>query len=408
VPIVAEDLLDQADGLLPGVVSMRRRLHRSPEVGLDLPRTQAAVLEALEDLDLEVRTGKSLASVVADLRGGSGDGPTVLLRADMDALPMPEETGLDFASEVDGAMHACGHDAHTAMLAGAARLLAARRGEIAGTIRFMFQPGEEGDGGARLMIDEGVLESPSVDAAFALHVTPNIPAGIVATRGGPVMASADMVYIDVTGRGGHASTPHLALDPMPVAAEIVQALQVFATREIDIFDPVVITITTVHAGTATNIIPETVEMSGTLRAISERSRNRAIEGLERIATGIAEAHGAHAAARVDRGYGPTVNDPASAAFVGRCASHLLGSSEFVEMPAPIMGAEDFGYVLRERTGAFAYLGACPPGETAPSAPSCHSNRMQIGEDAMSRGVALHAAVALTYLADGLDAPASTT
>ena len=402
--VVAEDLLDQASGLLPGVVALRRRIHRAPELGLDLPRTQAAVLEALGDLDLEVRTGHALASVVADLRGGAGDGPTVLLRADMDALPMPEDSGLDYASEVDGAMHACGHDAHTAMLTGAARLLAARREEIAGTIRFMFQPGEEGSGGAQVMIDEGLLESPSVDAAFGLHVTPNIPSGMVATRGGAVMASADMVYISVTGRGGHASTPHLALDPMPVAAEIVQALQTFATRAIDVFDPVVITITTMHAGTATNIIPETVEMSGTLRAISERSRNRAIEGIEQISTGIAAAHGVRAVARVERGYAPTVNDHDFAAFVGRSARHLLGDSGFIEMPAPIMGAEDFGYVLKERRGAFAYLGACPPGERASEAASCHSNRMRIDEDAMRTGVALHAVVALAYLAGDLDAP----
>lgn len=407
VSFVAEELLDQAAGLLPGVVAMRRRIHRSPELGLDLPLTQAAVVEEIADLDLDVRTGKSLSSVVADLRGGAGDGPTILLRGDMDALPMPEDTGLEYASEVEGAMHACGHDAHTAMLAGAARLLAARRDRVAGTVRFMFQPGEEGQFGAQAMLDEGVLESPRVDAAFGLHVTPNIPSGIVATRGGPVMASADMVYISVTGRGGHASTPHLALDPMPVAAEIVQALQTFATRRIDAFDPVVITITTMKAGTATNIIPETVEMSGTLRAISERSRSIAIEGIETVASGIAAAHGAHAVVRVDRGYAPTVNDPAFAGFVGRTAHKLLGLAGFVEMPAPIMGAEDFGYVLRERPGAFAYLGACPPGESASQAPSCHSNRMRIDEDAMRTGVALYAAVALAYLAGDLDAPRPT-
>ncbi len=270
----------------------------------------------------------------------------------------------------------------------------------------MFQPGEEGFFGAQAMIAEGVLESPAVDAAFGLHVTPNIPSGMVATRGGPVMASADKVYISVSGRGGHASTPHLALDPMPVAAAMIQALQTFVTREIDAFDPVVVTITTVNAGTATNIIPESVEMSGTLRAISERSRNRAIEGIERVASGIAAAHGAHAAAKVERGYAPTVNDRDFAAFVGRTARSLLGESGFAEMPAPIMGAEDFGYVLRERPGAFAYLGACPAGTAASEAPSCHSNRMQIDEEAMRSGVALYAAVALDYLSGGLEVAVS--
>ena len=405
VPFVAEDLLDQARRLLPGVVELRRRIHLAPELGLELPRTQEAVIEALGGLDLEIRTGESLTSVVADLRGGAGEGPTILLRADMDALPMPEDTGLDFASETEGAMHACGHDAHTAMLVGAARLLAAGREQLTGTVRFMFQPGEEGQFGARAMIGEGVLESPSVDAAFGLHVTPNIPMGIVTTRGGPVMASADMVHITVTGRGGHASTPHLALDPMPVAAAIVQALQVFATRAIDAFDPVVITITPINAGTAPNIIPESGEMSGPLRAVSERSRNRAIEGIERVVAGIAAAHGAQAVATVDKGYQPTVNDPAFAAFVGRAARRLFGDSGFFESPAPIMGAEDFGYVLSERPGAFAFLGACPPGENASEAASCHSNRMRIDEDAMSSGVALYSAVALAYLAADLDAPA---
>src|SRR4051794_14594253 len=253
---------------------MRRDLHRRPELGLENPRTQQAILDALDGLPLSVRTGDSVTSVVADLEGAS-EGPHVLLRADMDALPMPEDTGLDFASEVDGAMHACGHDAHVATLVGAARVLCARRDELAGRVRFMFQPGEEGFHGARSMIEEGVLAGPDVDAVFALHVSPNLPAGVVSSRPGPAMASADVIEIVVTGQGGHASSPYLANDPMPVAAELVQALQVFATRSINTFDPVVITITKIRAGTTNNVIPERVLMLGTLRAVSDGKIGRA-------------------------------------------------------------------------------------------------------------------------------------
>ena len=197
MPFEAAELLDQAAGVLPDVVELRRRIHRHPELGLQLPQTQQAVLDALADLPLSVRTGTALTSVVADLAGGRGDGPTILLRGDMDALPMPEDTGVEYASEVDGTMHACGHDAHTAMLAGAARVLSARRDDFAGTVRFMFQPGEEGFHGARFMIEEGVLDDPHVDAVFGLHVTPNAPSGAISTRGGPIMAAPDVIDIRV-------------------------------------------------------------------------------------------------------------------------------------------------------------------------------------------------------------------
>ncbi len=274
-------LLADARKMLPELVELRRRIHRHPELGLILPKTQATVLDAIDGLGLAVRTGTSVSSVVADLE--VSDGPVVLFRGDMDALPMPEDTGLDFASEVSGCMHACGHDAHTAMLVGATRLLHARRGELAGTVRFMFQPGEEGHHGAQFMIDEGVLDGDEpVDAAFALHVSPNLPAGTIWTRGGPLMASADVLAIKITGRGGHASTPYLANDPMPIAAEIVQALQVMVTRRINTFDPVVVTITKIRAGTTDNVIPETVDMLGTLRAVSEASRALALESMDQL------------------------------------------------------------------------------------------------------------------------------
>jgi amidohydrolase len=397
MPFDAVALLDQAAGALPEVVALRRRIHRHPELGLQLPQTQQAVLDAIADLPLSVRTGSALTSIVADLTGGRGDGPTILLRGDMDALPMPEDTDVEYASEVDGAMHACGHDAHTAMLAGAARVLAARRDELAGTVRFMFQPGEEGFHGAKLMIEEGVLDAPHVDAVFALHVTPNAPSGVISTRGGPIMAAPDVLDIRVRGKGGHASSPYLANDPMPVAAEIVTALQVFATRRIDTFDPVVITITKIRAGTTNNVIPEEVLMQGTLRSVSERSRRKALEGIERVVHHVAAAHEMEATFAHEAGYPVTVNDHEFVRFTEGVTKRLLGDRGYVEMAAPVMGAEDFSYLLQLRQGAFAFLGVCPPGHKPADAHACHSNRMTIDESALRNGVGIYCATALAFL-----------
>ena len=397
---VGDRLLADARRVLPDAVELRRAIHHHPELGLQLPKTQAAVLDALRDLDLDVRTGDQVTSVVADLRGGKATdgGPVIMLRADMDALPMPEDTGLPFASEIDGAMHACGHDAHVAMLVGAARLLAERRRDLRGTVRFMFQPGEEGFAGAQHMINEGLFDNPDVDAAFALHVAPNLPSGSISTRGGALMASADVIEIVVTGKGGHASTPYLANDPMPVAAEIVQALQVMVTRRINAFDPVVISITKIRAGTTNNVIPESVHLTGTLRAVSESGRRLATAGIQRIATSIAEAHEMQADANVIAGYPVTVNDDAFAGFTIAVGRELVGERMVLNMPTPAMGAEDFSYVLQQRPGALAFLGVCPPGEHPKHAHSCHSNRMTIDESGMETGIAMHVAVALSYLA----------
>ena len=390
------DLLNEADALLPAAIELRRTIHQFPEQGLQLPRTQRVVLDSIAPLGLDVRAGTSLSSVVADLHGATS-GKSVLIRGDMDALPMPEDTGLEFASEVAGSMHACGHDAHTAMLAGAAHLLHARRDGLAGMVRFMFQPGEEGHFGARVMMEEGVLVEPTIDAVFGLHVTPNIPAGMIATRGGPIMAAADVLRITVTGMGGHASSPYLGNDPMPIAAEIITALQVFVTRRISTFDPVVISITNVHGGTTNNVIPETVYLEGTLRSVSESSRRKAREGIQRIATNIAAAHEMGAEVRIDEGYPVVVNDHAQAQFALDVARRLVGEASAIEMPSPVMGAEDFSYLLNERPGAFIYLGVCPPGEKPGTAHGCHSNRMTIDENAMRVGIAYYAALALSFL-----------
>jgi amidohydrolase len=398
-------LLVEARDALPDAVRLRRRLHARPEIGLDLPFSQDEVLAALADLPVDVSTGSSTSSVVATLEG-TRPGPTVLLRGDMDALPMPEDTGLPFASEVDGAMHACGHDTHVAMLVGAAQLLAARRDELTGRVVLMFQPGEEGHHGARYMLDEGLLDvglladgTPSpVSGAFALHITSLFPSGTINLRGGTRMASSDTMRIVVRGRGGHASAPHQALDPIPVACEIVQAIQTMVTRRIDVFDPAVVTVAHITAGTTTNVIPETAEILGTIRSVSERTRRRVHDGVRRVAEGVAAAHEAAVDVEVELGYPVTVNDVGYAGFASGVATELLGSNRVTTMATPVMGAEDFSYVLQEVPGALAFLGATPPGVDPRRAAPNHSNRVLFDEDAMATGIAVYTQVALAHLA----------
>ena len=387
-------LLEDAGGLLDDTVALRRRLHAHPEVGNELPGTQQMILDALDGLDLRIETGSTVSSVVAVLDGDE-PGPTTLLRGDMDALPMPEDTGVDFASEVDGRMHACGHDTHMAMLVGAARLLRRRRAQLRGRVVLMFQPGEEGHGGAKLMLDEGLLERHGpVDRAFAIHAIANLPSGLVTTRPGTLMASADEFRVTVTGRGGHASMPHDAIDPIPVACEIVTALQTMVTRRVPAFDPAVLTVTRIQTGTAFNVIPEVAYCDGTMRAVSDASRDRLLQGLREVAEHVAAAHRCTAVVdMVDNGYPVTVNDAAAAERTLSTATALLGEAHVLAMPTPVMGAEDWSYVLQQVPGSMAFLGVARSDDSSP-APN-HSNRMMVDEPAMVHGVALHAAMALT-------------
>ena len=391
------DLLDAAHAVQPRTVALRRTLHRHPELGLDLPRTRDAVVAELADLPLRVHLGSSVSSVVAVL-DGDRPGPTVLLRGDMDALPLDEDTGLSFASRVEGAMHACGHDTHTAMLASAARLLAGRRSELAGRVLFMFQPGEEGFHGARYMLEEGLLDADGPagrpDAAYALHISATLPSGEVQTRPGPAMAAADVVSVVVTGRGGHASAPHDALDPLPAAAAMVGALQTAVTRRIDTHDAVVLTISHITAGTTNNIIPETVHMEGTLRTFTAAARARMHEEITRVCTHVALAHGCTAEVTIHPGYPVTVNDPGAADRVIDIAADVLGADRVADMATPIMGAEDFSYVLAEIPGAMSFLGGAHPGADLAAIAPNHSNRVVFDEGALPSGVALYAALAL--------------
>jgi amidohydrolase len=391
---------DDAVTIADDLVRLRRDIHREPEIGLDLPRTQQKVLAALDGLPLELTLGRGLSSVTAVLRGGR-PGRTVLLRGDMDALPVTERTGLPYSSMIDGAMHACGHDLHTAMLAGAARLLAARQPVLPGNVIFMFQPGEEGCGGARLMIDEGVLDAAGERpaAAYALHVASAVlPAGVLTGRPGPMMAAADRLLVTVRGHGGHASLPHLAHDPIPAACEIVTALQTLVTRRFDLFDPVVITVGSFHAGTTSNVIPDEAHFEATVRSFSAAARDQVRAASVRLAAGVAAAHGLQADVEFVDGYPVTVNDAAETAFAEQAVTAVLGRGRFITQANPLAGAEDFSFVLDQVPGAFIMLGACPPGTDPAGAPFNHAADAVFDDLILADGAALLAELALRRLA----------
>ncbi|MBC3194234.1 amidohydrolase [Pseudonocardia sp. C8] len=388
-------LLAAARRLQPRTVALRRALHRVPELGLDLPRTRDAVLRELADLPVTVRTGRSCSSVVAVLEGAR-PGPALLLRGDMDALPLQEDTGLEFASEVDGAMHACGHDTHTAMLASAARLLAGHRERIAGRVLLAFQPGEEGFHGARHMLDEGLLDD-GPELAYALHISSTVPSGELHHRPGPIMAAADVLAVTVTGRGGHASAPQDACDPVPAAAAMVGGLQALLTRRVGPHESAVLTIARIQAGTTDNVIPETAELTGTLRTLSEPVRALLHREVATHCRHVAEAYGCTAEVVITPGYPVTVNDAEATAALVRVGEKVLGDRACVPMRDPLMGAEDFAYVLERVPGALAFLGARPPAVPQAGAPPNHSNRVVFDEAAFPAGVAVHAGLALAAL-----------
>lgn len=394
----APDFAADAVAILPDLVALRRALHADPELGLELPRTQQKVLDALEGLPLEITTGTRTTSVVAVLRGGR-PGPAVLLRGDMDALPIEETTGLEFAS-TNGTMHACGHDLHTAGLVGAARLLSERRDELHGSVIFMFQPGEEGHGGAKVMIEEGLLDAAGERpvAAYAIHVAPG-PRGLFATRSGAVAAGSNQLFVTVDGRGGHGSQPHQTLDPVPAAAEIVLALQSFVTRRFDAFDPVVLSVTRLSTGEgAVNVIPEQVELAATVRNMSPASLATLQEGLPRVIEGVAAAHGLTADVRFDTMYPVTVNDPAETAETVDVLQGVFGEQRVVIMPTPMMGSEDFAFVLDEVPGTFIALMTSPPDADPSTIEWNHSPRVLFDDAVLGDQAAALASVAFARTA----------
>ncbi|MBM3594691.1 MAG: amidohydrolase [Alphaproteobacteria bacterium] len=396
-----ENLLEDARAITGELVTLRRAIHAEPELGLHTPRTRDKVRMALAHLPLEWREGPSTTGMVAVLKGGGGSGRRVLLRGDMDALPMPEETGLDYASQVPGVMHACGHDAHTAMLAGAAELLAKRAADLRGEVLFMFQPGEEGHHGARFMLDDGLID-PLPDAAFALHVFPTAPHGTLGGRAGPLLASADQFRIVVQGRGGHASLPHQTLDPVPVACEIVTALQAMITRKFSVFDPAVLTVARIAGGTTFNVVPDSAEIEGTMRSLSAASRQMLRENVQLVAAGIAGAHGLTCEIELIEGFPVTVCNARAVELGRQVATGLFGPESYLALDNPVMGAEDFSYVLQKVPGAMFFLGASHEGEDWTKCCGIHSTRMVIDEAVMPRGAAMLVGLAEAFLAKGFD------
>ncbi len=391
-------LREDAQAMSDELVELRHRLHRQPEVGLQLPRTQEMVLQALDGLGLEVSTGISSTSVTAVLRGGR-PGPAVLLRGDMDALPLQEDNSLDYRSEIDGAMHACGHDLHTAMLAGAARLLSAHRADLAGDVVFMFQPGEEGWNGAGHMIREGVLDASGarVRSAYGMHVlSATVPRSRFTSRPGTLMAASDELRVVVQGAGGHGSAPHKALDPVTVAAQLVGDLQTLVTRRFDVFDPVVVTVGSFHAGTKRNIIPDEARFEATVRSFSVAARERIRTESVRLCQSVAAAYGLEVDAQYLEEYPVTINDDAHTAFAAGVAEEVFGDDRYAPMVAPQAGAEDFSRVLAEVPGCYLFLGACTSDDPA-GAPDNHSPRAQFSDDVLADGVLLHAELAVRAL-----------
>ena len=371
------------------ISALRREIHREPELGFDTEKTARKVLDALEGLPLEIETGVAQNGIVATL-AGEGEGPTVGLRADMDALPITEETGLPFRSEVEGKMHACGHDGHTSMLVGAAHTLCGIRDHLNGTVKFIFQPAEEGEGGGGVMVEEGVADG--LDSIFALHLWPGLPFGTVATKAGPIMAAADAFEMEVRGTGGHGAMPHLSADAIVAAAHVVTALQTVVSREVDPVEPAVLTVGEIGAGTAFNIIPETARIGGTVRTLNEDLRKRMPQRIEAVARGV--AGGMRADARLDYtfSYPVTRNDAEEANRVLGVATGLFGEEAVLQLANPSMGAEDFAYFLEKVPGAFVWLGV---GEDVSG---LHTPQFSFDEGILPRGSALLAALALARLA----------
>jgi IAA-amino acid hydrolase len=389
----AKDILGEARAIQDWIVDIRRRLHRHPELMYEEVETSRLVRETLDSLGIEYRWPIAETGVVATL--GNGDGPCVALRADMDALPIHEEADVDFRSEVDGKMHACGHDCHTAMLLGAARLLKEREAELPGVVKLLFQPAEEGGAGGDRMCNEGALENPTVQRAFGLHVWPFVPSGTVAGRVGTFLAAAGMVRIKVTGRGGHAATPHLTVDPVVTASKIVLELQTIVSRETDPLGAAVVSITTMKGGEAFNVIPPDVEITGTIRALTLEGLRRLQERTREIVEHVAA--GNRCTAEVEfpgNDYPPTDNDGHCWSVAKRIGAEMLGPEAILETP-PIMGGEDFAFILQRVPGVFVGLGI--QNESVGATYVVHHPRFKVDEGALPTGTALHVAFALESL-----------
>lgn len=394
---------ERAEAIADDLIALRRSLHQYPEIGLRLPVTQSMVLDALDGLPLEVSTGVNCDSVTAVLRGGAaqpGARQTTLLRADMDALPIQEALDIPYASKIDGAMHACGHDLHTTMLVGAARILSSTANELAGDVVFMFQPGEEGFDGAQIMIDEGVLVASGAlpTSAWALHaLSGRIPNGVISGMAGATMSASNELRVTITGRGGHGAAPHRAKDPVMVAAEMITGLQTLMTRLVSPFEPAVLTVGTVHAGTKVNIIPETAVFAATIRCFNSDVVDLLESELVRYCTSLGMGHRVEVEASFVRQYPATINDSAAVQLAQDATSDLFGSQAWMTPRFPSMGSEDFSRILQQVPGAMLFLGASVDGPDWESSPENHAPVSAFDDSVITTGTALLAELAARSL-----------
>lgn len=386
-------LLDEARSVQEWIVGIRRTLHMYPEILYEEVRTGEVVRQALDELGVAYEFPVARTGVVATI--GTGEAPCVALRADMDALPIQEETELEFRSRIPDRMHACGHDCHTAMLLGAARMLKARESSLRGTVKLIFQPAEEGGAGAKLMCEEGALSNPRVDRIFGLHVWPYIPTGTIGARAGAFMAAAGMIEVRVVGKGGHAAFPHMAVDPIATAAKIVIELQTIVSREVDPLEAAVLTIASIHAGEAFNVIPPEVRMIGTIRSLSMEGLRFLQQRAREIATHVASANRCEAVVTFPgNDYPPTVNDAGCWRDVQSLGAAMLGEAAVLEL-APVMGGEDFAFYETHARACFVALGI--RNESLGATFSVHHPRFIVDENALPIGSALHAAYALRFV-----------
>jgi hippurate hydrolase len=380
-----------APNVMAEVLATRHHLHRFPEIGLSEFKTSDYVAEQLTALGYEVTRGLAKTGIVATLRNGTSE-RSIGIRADFDALPILEETGLPYTSEIPGVMHACGHDGHTAMLLGAAKILAERR-NFDGVIHLIFQPAEENFGGARIMIEDGLFDRFPCDAVFALHNDPEIPFGHIALREGPIMAAVDECKITVNGRGGHGAEPQSTADPIVCGASIVMALQTIVSRNIHPLDPTVITVGGFHAGAASNVIPERAEMVLSIRSFDPKVRDQLEQRIRAVAEGQAASYGMGVTIDYERGYDPTINHKAETDFVRDLAVSFAGQDKVYDLPRPMMGSEDFAYMLAKRPGSYFFLGT----QRTPNDPPLHHPRYDFNDDILPVGTTLWVELAERYL-----------
>ena len=394
-PETASGILAAAQDLLPWMIEIRRDLHQHPELGLEEHRTNNKVRSLLDEMGIEYVDGLGGTGVLGLIRG-DGEGRVVALRADLDALPIEDDKNVAYASKIPGKMHACGHDVHTTVLLGAARLLVKEKASLPGTVKLLFQPAEETVGGARLLIEDGALDNPRVDAIFGLHVDPTLEVGTVGLHFGQRNASSDNLEIIVHGKAAHGAYPYEGVDAIVAAAQVISSLQTIVSRSVDAREAAVVSLGTIHGGTQANIVADRVELVGTVRCVSQATRQLVLQRIKETAEAVALGFGARAEVRIEPSYDPVVNDESMVEIVRQSVESLLGGDRVVIFSKPNMGAEDFGYYLSEIPGAFYSLGV--RNEADGIVHPVHHGLFDVDESSMAIGAALQVLNALAGLA----------